>query len=506
MTIPGPIVLVAIPLLLAAALQLLRRWTALMAWFAAAAAGFLGLFVALVPLDRAVAFQGVGIVLGQPLVLLGRAMVIDPADKLPLTFIYLTTAGLFVIAWRLLPHSNFFPTGLMMMTLLAGALMVEQVVYTALLVEMAAILAIFSLHEPSHARRTAAPAANSPAETVLATGTGKTPDAAASPPVIYGGRAKGGLRYLAYTTLALPGLLITQLLLELFAIFPNDSGLLKSATVLLTLSFAILLGAIPFQSWLSTVAMDGSPPVVTFLFTVNIGTVWFMLLAYLESYNWLSAEPFFGPLATIMGLLMMILGGVLAASQRRLGRLVGYATLVDNGAMFVALGTRQVTGLALTVMMLIARPLALGLMTIGLDGLRRLGDGDDSAQSMEGGAWQAPWRAVAFIVGGVAMAGFPLSLGFAARWGLFRLMVAEDLFQAVLALFGSAGVMMGVIGAVRTLLTHTPQRRYARFVEDRVVLVLILILIVATLGFGIVPQTISHLALQMAQEFTFFVP
>ncbi|MBN2005412.1 MAG: hypothetical protein JXA21_18790 [Anaerolineae bacterium] len=506
MTIPGPVVLVMIPVLLFSVLQLLRRWTALMAWFAAAASAFLGLFVALAPLDRAVAFQGVGIVLGQPLVILGRAMAVEPVDRLPLAFIYLTAAGIFVIAWRLLPHSNFFPTGLMMVTLLAGALMVEQVVYTALLVEMAAVLAIFSLHEPSHGPRTVTPPDDSPAVTAPPAGGGEPEDVAVSAPVVYGGRAKGGLRYLAYTTLALPGLVITQLLLELFAIFPNDSGLLKSATILLALSFAILLGAIPFQSWLSTVAMDGSPPVVTFLFTVNLGAVWFMLLAYLESYNWLSAEPFFGPLATVLGLLMMVLGGALAASQRRLGRLVGYATLVDNGAMFVALGTREVTGLALTVMMLMARPLALGLMTIGLDGLRRLGDGDDSAQSMEGGAWQAPWRAVAFIVGGVAMAGFPLSLGFAARWGLFRLMVVEDLFQAVMALTGSAGVMLGVIGAVRTLLTRAPQNRYARFVEDRVVLVLILVLIVATLGFGLVPQTVSHLALQMAQEFTFFAP
>jgi NADH:ubiquinone oxidoreductase subunit 5 (subunit L)/multisubunit Na+/H+ antiporter MnhA subunit len=149
--------------------------------------------------------------------------------------------------------------------------------------------------------------------------------------------------------------------------------------------------------------------------------------------------------------------------------------------MFVALGTRSTASVALTVMMLLARPLALVLMTIGLDGLRRISGGDDREEAMAGLAWQSPWRAVAFIVGGVAMAGFPLSLGFAARWGLFRLMVEDNFFQALLALSGSAGVMMGVIGAIRILLTQTPQRRRLARKDDAVVLILIIVLTGATL-------------------------
>lgn len=475
MTIPGPVFVIGVPLLLSGALQLLRRWTALMAFLAAAAAGWVGGVVIMAPLTEPFSLGSFTVALGEPISILGRPLVVEPVDRLPLIFISLTAAMLFVIAWRLLPHSNFFPIGLTMVALLSGALLVQQVVYAALLVEMAAILAVFPLHEPrelAHARRT-----------------------------------KGGLRYMTYATLALPGLMITQLLLELFAIFPNDLSLLSSSTLLLSLSFAILLGAVPFQSWLSTVATDGSPPVVTFLFTVNLGTVWFMLLAYLESYTWLSEQALFGPLFTAVGLLMMIVGGSLAASQRRLGRLVGYATLVDNGAMFVALGTRQVTGLALTVMMLLARPLALGLMTMGLDGLRRLGAGDDSVEALAGAGWRAPWRTVAFMVGGIAMAGFPLSLNFAARWGLYRLMAVQNDFQPVLALIGSAGVMMGVLGVIRRLFSYTPaEAKTPAHAEDDITLVLIVLLIAVTLALGVFPQIASRVSLQMAEGFTFFTP
>ncbi len=448
-----------------------------MAWLAAGVSGAVAGLVAFVPLNRAVEVGPFTVTLGEPLVLLGRILVIEDVDRLPLIFICATAAGLFIVAWRILPHSNFFASGLAIIACLAGALMVSQVVYAALLVEMAAILTVFPLHEPI----------------VAVDGSH------------YGGQTKGGLQYMVYATLALPGLMITQLLLEQFAIFPSDTGLLQSATVLLGLSLAMLLGAVPFQSWLSTVATDGAPPVVTFLFTVNVGTVWFLLLAYLESYSWLSEQAAFGSLFTIVGLLMMGLGGALAASQRRLGRIVGYATLVDNGAMFLALGSRQVAGLSLTIVMLIARPLALGLMTLGLDGLRRIGRGDDRIEGLLGAAWRVPWRTLAFMFGGIAMAGFPLSLGFSARWGLYRLVAQQNLFEAVIALAGSAGIMMGLVSAVRVLLASPAQASDRRTApEDGVVLFLIVALMIGTVTLGLFPQIVSQLALQMAQGFTFF--
>jgi formate hydrogenlyase subunit 3/multisubunit Na+/H+ antiporter MnhD subunit len=482
MILPGPIPIIVVPLLMAIVLQLLRRWTTLVAWVGATTATLIGLGVILLPLDeiwRLDRFNIVGVELGEPLVLLGRELVVQPGDRLALAFLFLTTAGLFVIAWRLLPHSNFFPVALASVALLAAALMVEQVVYAALLVEVAAILTVFPLHEPLYS----------------SLGGGEQRRS-----------ASGGLRYMAYVTLALPGLMVTQLLLDLFAIRPNDLGLLRTSAALLSLSFAILFGAVPFQSWLSNVATDGSPPVVTFVFTVNLGAVWFLLLDYLQSYIWLERQTPFGPLFTALGLLMMVAGGFLAASQRRLGRLVGYATLVDNGAMLLALSTERVEGIALAVLMLIARPLSLGLMTLGLQGLRDFGNGSDHHEAVRGAAWHSPWRAAAFWVGGIALAGFPISLNFASRWGLYRLVANEELFVALLALGGSAGVMFGLVNAFRTLLVPVVEGNGLKITiaEDRVVLILIIVLIATVLALGFFPQGASRLALQMAEWYTFF--
>jgi len=476
-SLSGPLFIVGVLLGMAVLLQVLRRWTGLMAWLAAATAGGIAALVSVVLPDSTLTLGRLSVTLGEPLVILGRQLVIQSVDRLPLVFIGTTSALLFIVAWRLLPHSNFFPAGLAAMAMLSAALMVSQVVYAALLVEIAALIMIFPLHEP------------------ITTADGTS----------YGGAPRGGVQYLVYASLALPGLMVAQLLLEQFAVFPSDQGLLQTATVLLGLSLAVLLGAVPFQAWLSSVAEEGAPPVVTFIFTANLGTVWFLLLAYLESYSWLSQQASFTTILTIVGLIMMAVGGILAASQNRLGRMVGYATLVDNGALFVALGSGRIAGLSLTIVLLMARPLALALMTLGLDGLRRIGHGSDGLEDLKGAAWAVPWRTLAFVIGGVAMAGFPLSLGFYARWGLYRLLAQANLFQAVLGLAGSAGVMMGLINAVRVLLAPSEMKGTRSAVtEDRVVLALIVALMAVALGLGLFPQMASREALQMAEGFTFF--
>lgn len=312
---------------------------------------------------------------------------------------------------------------------------------------------------------------------------------------------------MVYTSLALPGLMIAQLLLAQYEVLPGETGLLRTATLLFIFSFGVLLGAVPFHAWLTTVTVDGSPPVVTFLFTVSLGAVWFLLLDYLESYTWLSEQTAFSTLLTGVGLLMMVFGGVLAAAQRRLGRIVGYATLADNGAMFVALGTRQAAGVTVALLLLMARPFALGLMMLGLDGLRRLGRGDDDARHLAGGAWRVPWRALAFMIGGMALAGFPPSLGFAARWGLYRILISQGTAQALLALLSGVGVMMGLVNVARLLLAQPQESLEGETqADDPLVLAFIIGLMVASAVLGLFPQLLSGIVLDVARGFTFYQP
>ena len=120
---------------------------------------------------------------------------------------------------------------------------------------------------------------------------------------------------------------------------------------------------------------------------------------------------------------------------------------------------------------------------------------------------------MAFLVGGIALAGFPLSLGFAARWGLYRITAMTNFANAMVALGSAAAVMLGIVISMRVLLTRPVARPASEapppasapiLKEDRLVVVLIVALLLVTLALGFFPRVASNLAVEMAQWYTFF--
>jgi len=478
--IAGPILLLLIPLVMAGVTYLLLRWASLSSLLAVGTALALGFAVITLPMDRPVSlfpFLGEGreIALGETVRFFGRELVLEQGDRMAMAFLFFTSAAIFLLAWRFAPHSLLTPIGLGLLSLLSGALLIQPLIYAALLIEIAAALSIFGL-QPE----------------------GQLP-------------TRGGMRYLTFTTLALPGLLVTHWLLDLYTLTPDNTGLLNAATSLLVLSFALLLGVVPFHTWVPAMASDGVPLASTFVLTVGNGAVWFMLLDFLETYPWLSRHPLFSSVVLIAGTSMVIVGGLLAPAQRRLGSLMGYAVLADNGATLIALGMSNKLGLALALLSLWVRPASLILMATGLSGLRAQSGGNDSFDALWGLGWKAPWSAAALIMGGVSVAGLPVSAGFVWRWALYRTLAPFNPGTALLVLLASVGVIIGLWRGLFALLTRprsaedrsvTPPLSSEGWLTGAVVLVAIAICV----GIGLFPQTFAPLTIQAAETYTFFSP
>jgi NADH:ubiquinone oxidoreductase subunit 2 (subunit N) len=393
-----------------------------------------------------------------------------------MAFLFFTSAGLFFLAWRFAPRSLFFPMGLGLLSLLSATLLVRPLIYAALFLEMAAALSVFALQAE-----------------------GRAP-------------TRGGLRYLTFTTLALPGVLVTHWLLERYAITPDETGLLSSASILLAISFALLLGAVPFHTWVTAVAGDSLPLAGAFVLTVGNGAVWFLLLDFLQTYPWLGSHPLFTPLLSGVGVAMIIIGALLAPAQRRLGSLIGYAALVDSGAALVALGLNSRLGVSLVLLSLSVRPFGLGLLAAGLGGLRaRAGGGDVTTDDLRGLGWQAPWSTVAVVFGALSIAGLPISAGFVGRWALCRALAPASLGTALFLLAAGVSVMIGVWRRFSALLMRP------RSPEDRSVISLspaegwltaavVIVAVAASVGVGLFPQVIAPLADSLAGTYTFFIP
>lgn len=475
--IAGLLLFLILPLAVGGTVYATRRWATLSCLLAVGTSLALAAVIVVIPLGRTVELWGREIVMGGTWSLLGRELVLEDVDRIAIAFLYLTAAGIFALAWQLSPRSMIFPVGFGLLSLLSGSLLIRPLIYAVLMVEVAIALSVFALQPEDQ------------------------------------GPTRGGLQYLSFSLLALPGLLLIHWLMGRYSLTPENIGLLDTAAILLALSFALLMGSVPFHTWIPSVASDSDPLAGVFVLTVNNGAVWFLLLTFLEIYPDFSAHPHFASLASAAGVAMVVVGGLLGAAQRRAGRLVGYSALVDSGAALIALGMNSERGLELALLVLMVRPFGLVLMGAGVKGLRSLSGGDGSSETLRGLARKAPWSTVAFLMGGLSMAGMPVTAGFGGRWPLYRALARSDLDSVLLMVLASSGLMIGMWRVFSALVdrSHLTDDESGETEPDGVsdgwlLAGLVAVAILASMGVGLLPLVVAPTAARLAGLYTFLSP
>jgi len=416
----------------------LRRWRRVSLLLAAAVSAALGFGMALIPLEGTFSFRGQEMAFGGTVTFLGRSVVLGPGAQVGLTFLFLSGAALFLLAWPLESGELYAPVGLGALVLLAAALVVRPLVYAVLILELAVAFSVLLLR---------------------------------------GGL--GGARYLTFFVLALPGPLVAHWLLDMYALTPDQTGLLNTASLLIGFSFALMLGLVPFHPWVPALARRESPLSVALIFSAVGGTVWFLLLDYLQTYPWLGGSPYWSSALTALGIGTVVIGGLLGTTRRGWGALLGYAVMVDTGMLVLALGRGGAVGLELERAMVLTR--AWGVLTMAA-GLSAVG----AAEEAEHG--RSPWGAVAAAAGLLSLAGFPPTVGFVSRWGLYRLLFPEQPLTVLALLLASAGLVVGMLRMLPHALVPDLSRPRASLAVD----LLLLLATVGAIGLGLFPQFLIY--------------
>lgn len=453
----GPLPLLILPVVVGGIVFLLRRWRGIASWIGAGAALAMGVALLALPLEGTFVVAGRVISLGESITVLGRPVVLSLSDRLAMGVLFLIGAGLFLLSGPFDPEGLLTPLGLGTLGLIAGVLVIRPLIYAALFLEIGTTLVIFPLHAE-------------------------------------GGRpVRGGLRYLSFYTLALPGLLISHWLLDMYAVSPDQTALLYTAMGLIGVSFALLLGLFPFFAWLPMVGEDGEPLAAGFVYSVGLGAVWFLLLEYLQTYPWLVEHAEWGTALSVAGTVTAAVGGVLGTTRRSPGALMGYAAMVDTGLAVIALGEASLRGVGVGIWLLFARAVGMVLMAGGLASARSQGGMKDLIR-------RTPWSAAAIVVGAMSLAGLPPTVGFAARWSMFLSLLPVDPVRGLLLLLASVGP---AVGFLRFLIDSLGQDAHSEGAEPPPkkplgIAVLHLILL-GTLLLGIFPRPLAALASRIAE-------
>jgi formate hydrogenlyase subunit 3/multisubunit Na+/H+ antiporter MnhD subunit len=406
-----PLVWILAPALIAAILFVLRGWeratlaagsitALLLAWLAWAA-----------PVGERIDLGPMSLELADTLTILGRRFVLSSADRPVLILIYLAAAFWFLGARVAHTDSLFIPMGLAIASLLTAALAVEPFLYAALLIEMAALFSVPLLVTP-----------------------GKN-------------AGRGVTRFLTVQTLGVPFLLFTGWLLDGVDANPANQDLLFRVNILMGLGFAFFLGIFPFHTWIPMLAEESHPYQMSFVLFMLPLAILFFGLGILERYPWLSASGDLYALLRLAGGLMAVIGGFWAAFQRHLGRMVGFAVMVEIGLSLLAMGAGmdaegQFRLLDVFFALLFPRLLSLGILALALVTVQAHFK-ELRFRSVQGMLRSLPVASGVLVLAYFSLAGFPLLAGFPAHFALWEGLAGQYTLAALAALLGSAGLLAG---------------------------------------------------------------
>ncbi len=460
------------PGLVALVLLLLQKRETLVAILATLTTAVLAAVAALIPMQEQIVLWRWVIPFSDTFIIFGRRIVLSASDRPALIIIYLVAALWFGAVPLARPNRLFAPLGLGMVALLTAAIAVEPFLFAAVLIEIAVLVSIPFLSPPGNHT------------------------------------SRGVLRYLSFQTIGMPFILISGFMFTGFEVGPGDPLFVAIATALLVIGFALLLAVFPFHTWIPMLADEAHPYSSAFVLLILPIAISFFGLGFLDSFIWFKENPNTALLLQIVGVVMVVTAGIWAAVERHLGRLMGFAILLDVGFSLItigmAIGTEDVIYRVLFLASLLPRGLSLGVWALALSGLIRRVEVLD-VEGVRGSGKLYPFISISMILALFCLAGMPLLAGFPLKLGAIEGVSAIFPQISIWLIIGSLGL---VVGGIRVLLSMVSdkERSNEESPESRVLRIFLVIGWLLLLFLGILPNFFIQLIIELPAAFGSFVP
>ena len=220
-----------------------------------------------------------------------------------------------------------------------------------------------------------------------------------------------------------------------------DRVVMSFGLVFIILGVAFKLGAVPFHMWMPDV-YQGSPTSVTLYIASAPKIAAFAMMYRLLVDGLVDMQADWQMILTILAILSMVLGNIIAIAQTNLKRMFAYSTISHVG--FILMGVIAGTEAGYGASMFYA--IVYALMSVGGFGmivlLSRAGFEAENIEDFKGLNQKSPWFAFVMMAMMFSMAGVPPFLGFWAK-----LAVLQEAINSGFIVLAIIGVIASVIGA-----------------------------------------------------------
>ncbi|HKJ39040.1 MAG TPA: proton-conducting transporter membrane subunit [Anaerolineales bacterium] len=408
-----------------------------------------------IPIEEVLNAGTLSIKIDSSLNILGRNLLIKPEEGALLALIYGTAALWFFGAEASKTAIKLVPIGFLVTALMVAAIAVEPFLFAALFIEMAVLLAIPMLTS------------------------------------IYKPPGKGIIRFLIYQTLAMPFLLLSGWLLAGVEASPGNTALAAQSASILGIGFAFLFAIFPLYSWIPMLLEEAPPYIVGFLLWLLPTITIIFGAGFIDRYSWLRSSPQLTTTLQFAGVIMVVTGGLWAAFQRHIGRVMAYGSIAETGLSLLALSLDLRIGISILFLLLPARALALAVWSLSLTIIKERSE-TMRFSSVRGMLRTSPFASAGLVIASLSVSGFPLLAGFPARLALWD-SLARVSFNT--ALWMGVGIIGLFVSSFRMLAVLSMADEYAGWEmgEDWQQGIMLGLGVIGLFILGLFPQTVQYL-------------
>ena len=213
--------------------------------------------------------------------------------------------------------------------------------------------------------------------------------------------------------------------IEVFAAAPETFRINDDQILLITL--LLLVGAIaksaqlPLHTWLPD-AMEGPTPVSALIHAATMVTAGVYLIA--RCHVLYELAPFTMYVIATVGVLTAIFAGTMGMLQYDIKRVIAYSTMSQLGYMFLAMG---IGVYSLGMFHLMTHAFFKALLFLAAGSVIHAMDGEQDIRKMGGLRKVMPLTHGTFLIGALALAGFPLTSGYFSKEAIILSSYHEDM-------------------------------------------------------------------------------
>lgn len=398
----APIIWIGIPMIFSLILFFVRANRVITLLVGGGISAFLALLALTFKIESVFPLGPLSLEISSTFSILGRNFVITDSERFIVALMF-SMCAFWIFGSRISGTNSFFvPNVLAIITLFVAALSVQPFLYAALIIEIAVLISI-----PIFFQR--------------------------GQPV-----KQGIIRFLVFQTLAVPFILFSG---WGFAAAPSSidsQATYFQAGVLLAIGSGLWLAIFPFHTWIPLLARDGHPYSAGFILSMIPTTILIFFLDFLNTFSWLREQSILLSISQILGIVMIIMGGLFAAFQRELTRLIGYAVMVEIGFSLLALSLNQIIGWQSYILIMIPRIIGIAICTLAIS-IWKNKELNMDIDGFHGEFYKSTFAMVGFLVGWFTFSGLPLLPGFPTKLpiliGLSQITLTSIIFVSI-GLFG----------------------------------------------------------------------